>query len=139
MNQIAMLREKKINLKGIIKPPDKKDILKTVVLMICQRAAVLGGFPFGCVFFGAVCTNEITYLTIPAIIIGALWGGAPVMKYTAAALIIWIYKLIVPQKKRTVIISAATCAGAVFLCGLYGAVSSANVTYNLLLLASLRL
>ena len=136
MNQIAMLREKKINLKGIIKPPDKKDILKTVVLMICQRAAVLGGFPFGCVFFGAVCTNEITYLTIPAIIIGALWGSAPVMKYTAAALIIWIYKLIVPQKKRTGIISAATCAGAVFLCGLYGAVSSANVTYNLLLLAA---
>lgn len=135
MNQIAILKQKKINLRGMVKVPEKKDILKTIILMVCQRAAVLGGNPFGCIFFGAVCGSETAYLSIPAIIIGALWGQAPVMKYTAAALIMYIYKLMVPEKRRKKAAVALICAGAVFLCGLYRVTASDNVAYNLVMLA----
>ncbi|MDY3929317.1 MAG: SpoIIE family protein phosphatase [Clostridia bacterium] len=135
MNQIAMLKQKKINLRGMVKVPEKKDILKTIILMVCQRATVLGGNPFGCIFFSAVCGSDTAYLSIPAIIIGALWGQAPVMKYTAAALIMYIYKLMVPEKRRKKAAVALICAGAVFLCGLYRVTASDNVAYNLMMLA----
>lgn len=126
----------RVNLQIPFKPPGKKDVILSLMLMVCQQAQVFATFPFGCVFFTAISDPLCAYLYIPALILGALWGGAPVIKYLIAALIIWVCRLIMPEKNNNHVTNAVLCTGAVFICGLYSVIMSSTKVYSAALLCA---
>ncbi len=133
MNQVTSLG-RKVNLQKLIRAPEKKDIIEAAALIICQRAGIFGMFPFGSVFFGAICSSKIPYLTIPAVLLGCLWGGAPVSKYLLTVLCIWAVNSVIPKKNQNQITGSAICAGSVFLCGIFNAVSDSGFIYGMAML-----
>ena len=129
-----MNHQRKVNLQIPFKPPGRKDVLMSFILMVCQQTQVFGTFPFGCVFFTAISEPLCAYLYIPALILGAIWGGASVIKYLSASLIIWVSRLIIPEKNINHVTKAALCAGAVFVGGIYAIAVSSTPVYSAALL-----
>ena len=129
MNQTISI-EKKLRVKNFIRAPQKKDIIGLLLLMVVQRTNIFGMFPFGSVFFSAVCSMETAYLGIPVIFLTSLLSKAPYLKYTAVALIIWISDALIYINKEKRIPRMLICMLAVFICGIYdnaGRLVTANV------------
>ena len=118
MNQVNVF-QKKLNLKGLIRAPEKKDLIKALALILCQRSAFFGGFPFGVAFFSAVATANKAYIYIPSLIAGVFFTDAPTFKYIFASIIIWIFKTITPPEKKTQLKNAVMSALSIFICGIY--------------------
>lgn len=118
MNQLNTV-QKKLNFRGFIRAPGKEDVIKAVLLIICQRASLFGLFPFGNAYFAAFGSASTAYLYIPMLAIGALWAGILPVKYILSSVILWIYKTIVPDDKERRFITSAVCSGSIFLCGMY--------------------
>jgi len=133
MSQIAV-SDRKINLGGVIRAPERMDLVNALILMICQRASVFSSFPLGCVFYSAVCNPKTAYLSIPAMLVGALWAGAPSIKYVGAAVIMWFIDFIMPDKNKNHVTGAVVCAGTVFLFGIYHAIANSGALYGMSML-----
>lgn len=133
MSQVTLNQKSKIEVK-VLKPPNKEDILKNIMLMICQMASLFNLFPFGVLFFGTVCSIETYYLSIVAVSVGGLIAGAPIVKYLIAMTIVWIYRGFFSRKKENQILSAAVFSGAILIGGVYKILFSSDVVYDILLL-----
>lgn len=133
MNQINVL-QKKINFKGLIRAPGRGDLIKALMLLICQRASLFGLYPFGNAFFMSLASADTAYLYIPALAAGVFLSGGEPPRYIISALIIWIYKTVIPSGSRNRLINSAVCAGALFVCGLYYALSAPSPTAAFLML-----
>ena len=134
MNRVDVYR-KKANVRGIIRAPEKTDILKAVLLITAQRAAFVGGFPFGCAFFSAVCDADAAYLYIPILAATAFLSGGGAAGYVASAFIIWIYKALL-EKGQPGCKTAAVCAGALIAGGIYRLSLSESTIFGILLLGA---
>lgn len=133
MNQINVL-QKKINFKGLIRAPGGEDILKALMLIICQRASLLGLYPFGNAFLMSLANADTAYLYIPTLALGAFLSGGTAARYIISALIIWIYKALIPTGNKNRLLNSAVCAGVLFVCGLYYVLSSASPQTGFLML-----
>ena len=133
MNQINVL-QKKINFKGLIRAPGGEDILKALILIICQRASLFGLYPFGNAFLMSLTNTDTAYLYIPTLALGAFLSGGEAARYIISALIICIYKALIPSGNKNKLLNSAVCAGALFVCGLYYVLSSASPKTGFLML-----
>ena len=133
---MIMKIEKRVDIKKLIRAPQKTDLLSAMLLFFCQRASLFGMYPFGVAFFAALTRSETAYLSLPALIIGSVLGGASTIKYLFASLIIWVYKNIIPEKGINYITGPLVCAGALIISGTYYAVTDNQPVYGLAILCA---
>ncbi len=107
----------KTNLRTLIRAPEKTDIALSILALICQRAAILGFYPFGCVLFAAVGKAQTAYLYVIAILVGSLTSGASALKYFTALLIIYAIKIFMTKKSENKAIGNLISMGSIFFCG----------------------
>ena len=133
MNQTNIIK-KQIKLKGFIRSPKKEDFIKSLLLVICQRASFFGFFPFGNAYFMSVGDADAAYLYIPALAAGIFLSNANPAKYIISSLIIWLYKIIIPKEHKNIFLNSAVCAAALFMSGLYLALRAPAIKGFLMLL-----
>ena len=114
MNQPTI---KKQQIRSLIRAPEKTDILLSVLTLICQRADILGFYPFGCVLFAATAKPHTAYLYILAILAGSFSSGASVIKHFCASLIIYALKIFITKKENNKTIEALITTGSLLFCG----------------------
>lgn len=118
----------------LLRAPEKKDIIPSVLLFLAGRAAVMGAFPFGAAFFAACYDKGIAYIGITVMYLSLLSAGAAsvTVKYTMAALMFWLF--INLYRKGGKIIGAAACGGAVFISGMASMLYSFSGPYDIFIL-----
>ena len=121
MNHTLKLN-KKIKLREFIKIPQKDEVIGAVALLLCQRASVIGTFPFGVAFFAASAKKNSLLLYFPAILIASLTQGASALKYLFCCFLLWIYKAL-KKDNKTALTDVSALFLSVVLSGLYEAVT----------------
>ena len=115
MNQPNIKKQPQI--RSLIRAPEKMDILLSVLTLICQRANILGFYPFGCVLFAATAKTTTAYLYILAILAGSIFSGASVLKYLCASLIIYSAKIFMTKKENNNAVGTLITLGSILFCG----------------------
>ena len=119
----------------VLRAPNLKDIVPTLLLFVISRGTILSLFPFGLSLFAASYDKSLGYLGITAMYLGLLSAGAKsdAIKYIMAALCFWIYTKIIPEKyKKT---GALGCSLCLMVGGLIYMLQTNFSLYGLLLVA----
>ena len=74
-----------------VRLPTADDFIKTGLLVLISRAAVMGVMPFGIAFWAAAVPARSAYLGLFGMLLGILSAGGDVLKYSLAAGIYLVY------------------------------------------------
>lgn len=94
--------------------PHGKEILKLGILFLISRASLIGAFPFGLAFWGAVIPQKIFYPGLIIMLLGIFSAGGEILRYSLAAGLYLVYTYF----RKNKLFDPIFCGFFVFLSGI---------------------